>query len=364
VDTTPDDPGSMRETVGAGRAAGPAPATPVAGAGPAAIRLEHVRKVYPGDSIAVADLSLTIPEGELVALVGPSGCGKSTLLRMMNRLIEPTAGQVWLGEEAATTVDPVLLRRRIGYVIQHVGLFPHQSVQANIATVPRLLGRDARTVTARTDEMLRLVGLDPHLFRRRYPHELSGGQRQRVGVARALAGDPAFLLMDEPFSALDPLARNKLQDEFRTLQQRLGTTVVLVTHDIDEAVKLADRIAVLSESGHLEQYADPATLLAAPANDFVAWFVGGDRSLRLLSVVPLDPTTVVPFEAVGASPPASTASVTSVEVGATLKDALVAILAAETPWVAVRSGESWLGALTVEEIHATLRQHTRSASPQ
>ena len=223
----------------------------------ATIRLEGVRKEFTG-TVAVADLTLEVPAGELVVLVGPSGCGKSTILRMCNRLIEATAGRILLGEEEITRVDPVRLRRRIGYVIQNVGLFPHQTIRANVATVPRLLGWPKRRVEERATELLELVGLDPRQFGGRYPHELSGGQRQRVGVARALAADPVVLLMDEPFSAVDPVVRKGLQDELLRIQGELGKTIVFVTHDIDEAVKIGTMVAVMRTGGHLAQFAPPA----------------------------------------------------------------------------------------------------------
>ncbi len=343
------------------RAAGPAVADGGRRGG-AAIRLERVRKEFPGGSVAVEGLTLEVPEGELVALVGPSGCGKSTTLRMINRLIEPSGGQIWLGGEDVTKADPVRLRRRIGYVIQHVGLFPHQNVRANVATVPRLLGWNSRRIAERVDELLELVGLEPATYGKRYPHELSGGQRQRVGVARALAADPDVLLMDEPFSAIDPIARARLQDEFRSLQQAVRKTIVMVTHDIDEAVRLADRIAVLSDRGRLEQYAAPADLLGKPANDFVAGFVGGDRALRRLAVTPINPANVVPFSSVGADTPQPGEDVPSVEVTASLKDAMVAVLTYDTGWVAVRDGDAWLGVLTADAIQAALRDHDGNAS--
>ncbi|MDP9241372.1 MAG: ATP-binding cassette domain-containing protein, partial [Actinomycetota bacterium] len=234
-----------------------------------AIRLEAVSKVYPDGTTAVRSLDLEVAEGELVVLVGPSGCGKSTTLKMINRLIEPSSGRIILAGEDVTSVDPVKLRRRIGYVIHQVGLFPHQTVGTNVATVPRLVGWDSRRTSQRVDELLDLVGLEPTTYRDRYPHQLSGGQRQRVGVARALAAEPIVLLMDEPFSAIDPIARDRLQAEFLRLQAEVRKTVVFVTHDIEEAVRLGDRIAVFSQGGKLEQYADPATLLGTPATDFV-----------------------------------------------------------------------------------------------
>ncbi|WP_442934209.1 ABC transporter ATP-binding protein [Micromonospora sp. CPCC 205539] len=254
----------------------------------ASISLQGIKKRYPDGTEAVRDLSLEVKAGELVVLIGPSGCGKSTVLRMVNRLIEPTAGRIMLGDEDVTEVDPVRLRRRIGYVIQNVGLFPHQTVRTNVATVPGLLGWSRDQTRRRVDELLDLVGLDPAQFGRRYPHELSGGQRQRVGVARALAADPVVLLMDEPFSAVDPIVRARLQEEFLRLQAEVRKTIVLVTHDLDEAVRLGDRIAVLSEGGHLEQYDTPAELLGTPATPFVREFVGADRGIRRLAVTRLN----------------------------------------------------------------------------
>ncbi|MEV7330695.1 ABC transporter ATP-binding protein [Micromonospora sp. NPDC093244] len=261
----------------------------------ASISLHGIQKRYPNGTEAVRELSLDVRAGELVVLIGPSGCGKSTVLRMINRLIEPTAGRIMLGDEDVTDVDPVRLRRRIGYVIQNVGLFPHQTVRANVATVPGLLRWPRDRTRTRVDELLDLVGLDPAQFGGRYPHELSGGQRQRVGVARALAADPVVLLMDEPFSAVDPIVRSRLQEEFLRLQAEVRKTIVLVTHDLDEAVRLGDRIAVLSQGGHLEQYDTPAALLGAPATPFVREFVGADRGIRRLVVTPLDRESLDPL---------------------------------------------------------------------
>nr|MBA3266948.1 ATP-binding cassette domain-containing protein [Acidimicrobiia bacterium] len=243
------------------------------------IRLESLSKRF-GGAVAVDDLDLAVDDGDVCMLVGPSGCGKTTTLKMINRLVEPTSGRIFIGGEDVTGVDPVVLRRRIGYVIQHVGLFPHLSVSANVATVPRLLGWDRQRTHARVDELLELVGLDPAVYRDRYPHQLSGGQRQRVGVARALGVDPPVLLMDEPFGAIDPINRDRLQQEFLRLQSEVRKTVVFVTHDIDEAVRLGDRIAILREGGVLEQYAPPAEILGRPASPFVADFVGSDRGLK------------------------------------------------------------------------------------
>jgi osmoprotectant transport system ATP-binding protein len=270
------------------------------------IRLDRVAKRYPDGTVAVEELSLDVPTGGIAVLVGPSGCGKTTTMRMVNRLVEPTSGRIYVGGDDVTSTDPVELRRSIGYVIQQVGLFPHQTVAANVATVPRLLGWDRRRSRQRVDELLELVGLDPARHRDRYPHQLSGGQRQRVGVARALAADPPVLLMDEPFGAVDPVARDRLQAEFLRLQEQVRKTVVFVTHDIDEAIRLGDRIAVMREGGRLEQYADPPTLLSSPATEFVADFVGSDRTLRRLSVLDIDLRHVTPWPVVDAG--ASTAS--------------------------------------------------------
>ena len=253
------------------------------------IELKNVTKRYPSGNVAVEDLSLTVDAGEICVLVGPSGCGKTTTMKMINRLIEPTTGQILIDGQDVTHGDPVRLRRGIGYVIQQIGLFPHMSIADNVGTVPRLLGWDRPRVRDRVDELLDLVGLPPTEFRDRYPDELSGGQRQRVGVARALGADPPVLLMDEPFGAIDPITRDRLQNEFLRLQASVKKTVVFVTHDVDEAVKLGDRIAVLRQGGHLEQYDTPDRLLAAPASSFVAEFVGADRALKRLGVTRVDP---------------------------------------------------------------------------
>jgi osmoprotectant transport system ATP-binding protein len=246
------------------------------------IRFESVTKRYPDGTVAVDDLSLLAPTGQITVLVGPSGCGKTTSLRMINRMIEPTSGKIFLDDRDTATVDTVTLRRGIGYVIQHAGLFPHRTVLDNIATVPHLLGWDKRKARARAQELMERVGLPEH-FAGRYPAQLSGGQQQRVGVARALAADPPVMLMDEPFSAVDPVVRAQLQDEFLRLQAELGKTIVFVTHDLDEAVKLGDQVAVLRVGGRLGQLAPPAELLRRPANDFVAEFVGRDRGYRALA---------------------------------------------------------------------------------
>jgi osmoprotectant transport system ATP-binding protein len=251
----------------------------------AVVAFEHVTKRYPGaESPAVDDLSLVIPAGEICVLVGPSGCGKTTSMKMVNRLIEPTGGRITIDGRDVTSLPAVELRRGIGYVIQQVGLFPHLTIGANTAVVPNLLGWDRARIRERTDELLDLVGLAPAEYRGRYPTELSGGERQRVGVARALAADPPVMLMDEPFGAVDPIRRERLQNEFLRLQERVRKTIIFVTHDVDEAIKMGDRIAILQRGGILAQYDTPAAILANPASEFVERFVGADRGLKRLSL--------------------------------------------------------------------------------
>ena len=270
----------------------------------AVVALEHVSKRYgPGEGpLAVSDLSLEIPAGEICVLVGPSGCGKTTTMKMINRLIEPTSGRILIDGEDVMSLPAVELRRRIGYVIQQVGLFPHLTVGENVAVVPRLLRWPESRVNERTEELLDLVRLEPASYRDRYPAALSGGERQRVGVARALAADPPLMLMDEPFGAVDPILRDRLQNEFLRLQARVRKTIVFVTHDVDEAIKMADRIAILQRGGILAQYDTPDAILAAPASDFVGHFVGADRGLKRLSLgrvrdLPLEmPVTAHPGE--------------------------------------------------------------------
>jgi osmoprotectant transport system ATP-binding protein len=249
------------------------------------IRLEGLSKQFPGEKKpAVDSLTLEVPEGEIVILVGPSGCGKTTTMKMVNRIIEPTSGRIILDGEDVTSADPDELRRRIGYVIQQIGLFPHMTIAQNIATVPKLLGWDAKRIDARIDELLETVSMDPGTYRNRYPKQLSGGQRQRVGVARALSADPAVMLMDEPFGAIDPITRDRLQNEFLRLQAEVRKTIVFVTHDIDEAIKMGDRIAILQEGSRIAQYDTPEQILTAPANDFVADFIGSGASLKRLNL--------------------------------------------------------------------------------
>jgi osmoprotectant transport system ATP-binding protein len=371
------------------------------------IRLDAISKRYPDGTVAVAELSLDVPPGEVVMLVGPSGCGKTTTLKMVNRLIEPSGGRILLDGDDVTRVDPVRLRRRIGYVIQNVGLFPHRTIAENIGTVPRLLRWDRRRIGNRVNELLDLVGLDPGVFARRYPSQLSGGQRQRIGVARALAADPLVLLMDEPFSAIDPIARDRLQAEFLRLQAEVRKTVVFVTHDIEEAVRVGDRIAVLSQGGKVEQYADPATLLGTPSTSFVADFVGADRGLKRLAVTPIDVTdlerppmvhlsdTLADARAVLDRTGARWAVVLGpgdelrgwvakdhvaggdgavsdrvrrmeawVPVSTTLKQAFSVMLQEDAGWVAVLDGPRFLGVLTPESLHAALRRSVEDMEPE
>ncbi len=251
----------------------------------ATLEFRSATKRYPGqDEPAVEKLSLTVPAGEICVLVGPSGCGKTTAMRMVNRMIDITEGDILLDGRSVKERRPAELRREIGYAIQQIGLFPHLTVADNIATVPRLLGWDKQRIRARVEELLELVSLDPRETRDRYPAQLSGGQRQRVGVARALAVDPPLMLMDEPFGAIDPINRERLQNEFLRLQREIRKTVVFVTHDIDEAIKMGDRIAVLQKGGKLAQYASPAELLMSPSGSFVEDFVGADRALKRLAL--------------------------------------------------------------------------------
>ena len=361
------------------------------------IRLDEVTKRYGPGPPAVDHLSLDVGQGEVCVLVGPSGCGKTTTMKMINRLIEPTSGRIFLDGDDVTHTDPIMLRRRIGYVIQNVGLFPHQTIATNVATVPRLLGWDRKRTATRVDELLESVGLDPGQFARRYPHELSGGQRQRVGVARALAADPPVLLMDEPFGAIDPITRGRLQVEFLRLQQEVRKTIVFVTHDIEEAVHLGDRVAILAQGGRLEQYDTPAKVLGKPASSFVAEFVGADRALKRLTVTAIDPLElehppdVAPGENMaevrqkmidaGApwavvvgddgrlrgwvaadTPSEGTAGELAqrlpawVDKHANLKQAFAEMLQQDAGWVAVLDGNRYLGVLTPESLHAALRR--------
>src|SRR5437879_9811518 len=256
------------------------------------IRLERVTKRFPGGQVAVRELTIEFDTGQLTMLVGPSGCGKTTTLKMINRLIEPSEGRIFHDEQDVTHVDPVVLRLRMGYVIQNVGLFPHMSIADNVATVPRLLRWDKERIRRRVNDLLELVGLDPKEFGHRYSHQLSGGQRQRVGCARALGADPPILLMDEPFGAIDRIARERLQNEFINIQRAVRKTVVFVTHDIDEAVLVGDRICLFQMQAKVAQYDTPEAILTRPASDYVAEFLGRERLVRRMSVVTIDPQTL------------------------------------------------------------------------
>jgi osmoprotectant transport system ATP-binding protein len=261
----------------------------------ARILLENVSKRYPGQAKAAVDgLTLEIPAGSIVMLVGPSGCGKTTTLKMINRLIEPTEGRIVIDGQDVTSMNGDELRRGIGYVIQAGGLFPHMSVATNIGMVPKMLGWDKQRIAARVDELLELVSLDPAVYRDRYPRELSGGQQQRVGVARALAADPPVLLMDEPFGAVDPITRQRLQDELINIQHELQKTIVCVTHDFDEAVKLGDWIAVFDEGARIVQYDAPERVLAEPADEFVEDFIGSGAGLKQLTLTRVREVDLVP----------------------------------------------------------------------
>jgi osmoprotectant transport system ATP-binding protein len=320
------------------------------------IRYEEATKRYGAGPPALDGLTLEIPDGETCVLVGPSGGGKTTALKMVNRLVEPTSGRILIDGRDVAATDPVRLRRGIGYVIQQVGLFPHLDVAANVATVPRLLGWDRRRIETRVDELLDLVGLEPATYRHRRPDELSGGQRQRVGVARALAADPPILLMDEPFGAVDPITRSRLQDEFLRLQQTLRRTVVLVTHDIDEALRLGDRLAVLATGGRLEQYGTPAEVLARPATSFVADFVGSGRTLRRLDLLSAADALASPDPAAAASPGSNAAAGPAVPPAATLADGMAALLTSDASAVRVVDAGSAVGIITLDSIRAALRR--------
>ena len=329
----------------------------------AVISFRGVRKEYPDGTVAVHHLDLDVRRGELLVLVGPSGCGKSTTLRMVNRLVEPTSGQVLLAGVDVASQDPVQLRRGIGYVIQHVGLFPHRTVAQNIATVPGLVGWDRARTRTRVHELLDLVGLPPDTYAGRYPHELSGGERQRVGVGRALATDPPVLLMDEPFGSVDPAGRRRLQTEFGRIQRALGTTVILVTHDIDEAVLLGDRIAVLSSGGRLDQLAEPSSILARPATDVVAELVGDGRAVRMLSLTRLELTDLEPAGAgADASSGVPLGTPLAVPLGTPLDVALSVLTASTSPAVPVTdAGGAVVGLLTPDVVHRALRRTTLEA---
>ncbi len=316
---------------------------PPAFAPAASLELRHVTKRYPGQRApAIDDLSLEVPAGEVCVLVGPSGSGKTTAMRLINRMISLTSGDILLDGRSVLARKPDELRRQIGYVIQQIGLFPHQTIGENIGTVPHLLGWDRARVARRVDELLELIGLDPDEMRGRYPAQLSGGQRQRVGVARALAADPPLMLMDEPFGAIDPINRERLQDEFLRLQERVRKTVVFVTHDIDEAIKMGDRIAILREGGVLAQYATPEELLTMPADDFVAQFVGSDRALKRLALATLADLRLV--QPNGARPNSH-----RVPLGTSVRDALsLMLINGGAPLTAVDGEQRVAGLVTLE----------------
>lgn len=310
---------------------------PEAGTSDIMIKLESVSKRYPGTAQpAVGDLSLDVERGEFVTLVGPSGCGKTTTLKMINRIIEPTSGSIEINGMDAMSVPVHELRRSIGYVIQQIGLFPHRTIAQNIATVPQLIGWDEDRVNNRVSELIDVVGLAAGMLHR-YPSELSGGQQQRVGVARALAADPPVLLMDEPFGAVDPIVRSNLQREFLELQRQLGKTVVFVTHDIDEAILLGTRIAILNVGGVLEQYDEPEMILREPANRFVADFLGGERGLKRLGLLPVSSAVMV-------RGPVVDRSATAEEAQRTMKDHGV-------DWLAILDGPRLLGWVDSHELN-------------
>jgi osmoprotectant transport system ATP-binding protein len=312
------------------------------------IKFRGVSKTYPGsDRPVVNDLSFEILEGEICVLVGPSGCGKTTTMRMVNRLIEPTEGEILIGGEPNTRMSGTQLRRKIGYAIQQIGLFPHRTIAENIATVPSLLGWDKQRIRERVDELLELVGLDPRDYRNRYPAELSGGQQQRVGVARAMAADPPIMLMDEPFGAVDPITRERLQDEFLNIQQNIKKTIVFVTHDIDEAIKVGDKIAILKQGGVLAQYDTPENILSSPNSEFVASFVGTDRILKRLSLVRVGEMDLAPANG-------DTEGLPRISEQLTVRDALSEIIGSgNTKGVVEKDGEKRL--LTIDTIEALSR---------
>jgi osmoprotectant transport system ATP-binding protein len=315
----------------------------------ATVEFRDVVKRY-ADQLAVDNLSFTVPAGKICILVGPSGSGKTTSLKMVNRLIEPSAGAILIDGHDVTKEEPTRLRRRIGYVIQQVGLFPHQTIAQNVATVPVLLGWTKQRIAVRVMELLALVGLDPARYAPRYPAQLSGGERQRAGVARALAAEPPVMLMDEPFGAVDPIVRERLQSELLRIQRELGTTILFVTHDIDEAIRLGDRVAVM-RGGKLVQYAPPGELLAHPADDFVAQFVGSDRGLKRLALLTVGGAEIdATVDRASLDPQAPV-----VRPSTTLRDALVRMLESGSNVAKVVDGERYAGALTLAKIGKMIR---------
>jgi len=314
------------------------------------IRLENVSKHFPGGSNAVRDFTLDIPTGKTCVLIGPSGCGKTTTLRMINRLIEPDAGRILIDGQDTRGTDPAALRLKMGYVIQQTGLFPHMTVGDNVGTVPRLWKWGKKRIESRVEELLQLVGLDPAEYRDRYPHQLSGGQRQRVGFARALGADPPILLMDEPFGAVDRITRERLQNEFINIQRSMRKTVVFVTHDIDEAVMVGDRICLLKMQAEIAQYDSPERILTRPASEYVAEFLGRERLVRRMSVVGIDPSTLVKSAGTqdGQEP--------RVALSSTLTEAFAAALRSPTERAAVYDGDRYVGAFTATSLLESLRR--------
>ena len=313
------------------------------------IRLENVSKGFPGGSNAVLDLTIDIAGGQTCVLIGPSGCGKTTTLRMINRLIDPDRGRILVDGEDTSGVDPARLRLKMGYVIQQTGLFPHMTVADNVGTVPRLWNWDKARINARVDELLELVGLDPREYRDRYPHQLSGGQRQRVGFARALGADPPILLMDEPFGAVDRITRERLQNEFISIQRSVRKTVVFVTHDIDEAVMVGDRICLLQMQAKIAQYDTPQVILTRPASPYVAEFLGRERLVRRMSIVPIDPQTLERAQTPDSREP-------RVTITSTLTEAFAAALASPTERAAVFDGERFVGEFSATSLLESLRR--------
>jgi osmoprotectant transport system ATP-binding protein len=322
----------------------------VADSSAAPLEFRNVSKRYSGtQGAAIEDLSFTVPAGDVCVLVGPSGCGKTTAMRLVNRMINLTSGDIFIDEKSISGRTPADLRREIGYVIQQVGLFPHMNILNNITMVPRLLGWDKKRMADRGHELLDLIGL-PQEMGKRYPNQLSGGQRQRVGVARALAADPPLMLMDEPFGAIDPINRDRLQNEFLRLQAQVKKTVVFVTHDIDEAIKMGDRIAILREGGTLVQYDSPDAILANPANDFVAQFVGADRGLKRLSLARLADIDLDP------APRGGTNGQVSIASTATLREALSLMMTEDMAPLAVTRDDAVIGQVSIERINQALSE--------
>src|SRR3989454_5545724 len=318
----------------------------------AVIHLENVSKRFASGSNAVLNLTLEIPDGQTCVLIGPSGCGKTTTLRMINRLIDPDRGRILIDGEDTRGVDPPTLRLKMGYVIQQTGLFPHMTVGDNVATVPRLWKWDRARIASRVDELLELVGLAPAEYRGRFPHQLSGGQRQRVGFARALAADPPILLMDEPFGAVDRITRERLQQEFISIQRAVRKTVVFVTHDIDEAVIVGDRICLLKMQAEIAQYDTPEKILTRPASEYVAEFLGRERLVRRMSVVRINPQTLDrPDGGPGAGEP-------RVPLSSTLTEAFAAALSSPTERAAVFDGDRYAGAFTATSLPASFRRES------